>query len=517
MTKNGSLLLLIGLGLILAGCGLQEGTIVYDQDYPKADSCESTGSCDSGGSGSGGVSSAGFTLSQTTATVSETGSTDSFSIVLNNSPTADVSFSLSDTDSDNSELSLSATSLTFGTGNWSTAQTITLTGLDDNDLDGDVVSTVTVSVSSSADTNYAGLSAQTVSVTTQDDELASVTWDAVTPGEQQIELTWLAYSGASSYTIYWNTSGSVDNNSSSFSEISGTASTSCPGGAASCLSYIHGGLNSSAYYYYRIVANVSGKLTELSTEENALPRVLSCTPSYTPDTDSDLLVYYDFDDSSGEGLHDKSPDNGRPDSAWPYDLTNITSWKSYTVSDSVRFMPGCASGDAAYFDSTTGYLVNEHFDNGSISALNDNYTVSMWLYPETSGTQGRIALVSGFNPGGPDFQLEYKESTSYFEWNAHEKIKVTSYPAYQWYHVTLVKHDNGTGSIYVNGALASSINNHSTGWDLIGMGISRSRGTAGQWKGYIDEVKVYGKSLDETQICNLYKNDGPNNTGATCP
>ncbi len=105
-------------------------------------------------------------------------------------------------------------------------------------------------------------------------------------------------------------------------------------------------------------------------------------------------------------------------------------------------------------------------------SLSDNYTVSMWLYPETSGDQGRIALVSGFNPSGPDFQLEYKESTSYFEWNAIEKIKVSPYPANQWYHVALVKHDNGTGSIYVNGALASSINNHSTGWDLIGMGIS---------------------------------------------
>ena len=132
----------------------------------------------------------------------------------------------------------------------------------------------------------------------------------------------------------------------------------------------------------------------------------------------------------------------------------------------------------------------------------------MWLYPETSGTQGRIALNSGFNTRGPDFQFEYKESTSYFEWNAVEKIKVTSYPAYQWYHVALVKHDNGTGSIYVNGALASSINNHSTGWDQIGMGISRSRGTAGHWKGYIDEFKVYGRAFtadNVTDACLLYE------------
>ena len=40
--------MLIGLGLVLSGCDLREGTIVYDVDFPQADSCESTSSCDSG-------------------------------------------------------------------------------------------------------------------------------------------------------------------------------------------------------------------------------------------------------------------------------------------------------------------------------------------------------------------------------------------------------------------------------------------------------------------------------------
>ena len=38
MTRNKRLLLLlIGLGLVLAGCGLREGTIVYDVEFPRAD------------------------------------------------------------------------------------------------------------------------------------------------------------------------------------------------------------------------------------------------------------------------------------------------------------------------------------------------------------------------------------------------------------------------------------------------------------------------------------------------
>ena len=51
MAKNKWLLfLLIGLGLVLAGCGLREGTIVYDTGYP------TIGGDSDGGGGSGGSS-----------------------------------------------------------------------------------------------------------------------------------------------------------------------------------------------------------------------------------------------------------------------------------------------------------------------------------------------------------------------------------------------------------------------------------------------------------------------------
>ena len=41
MTNNKRLLLLlIGLGLVVAGCGLREGTIVYDVEFPRADEAD---------------------------------------------------------------------------------------------------------------------------------------------------------------------------------------------------------------------------------------------------------------------------------------------------------------------------------------------------------------------------------------------------------------------------------------------------------------------------------------------
>jgi alpha-galactosidase len=94
--------------------------------------------------------SAGFTLSKTTASVAETGSTDSFTVVLNSEPTANVTLTLSDNDS--SEV-LYPSSMVFSTGNWSTAQTVTLTGKDDYVDDGNQNTLLTLTPSS-GDGNY---------------------------------------------------------------------------------------------------------------------------------------------------------------------------------------------------------------------------------------------------------------------------------------------------------------------------------------------------------------------------
>ncbi len=118
---------------------------------------------------------ASFSLSKTTATVSESGTQDDFTVVLNNGPTSNVTLNLSASNS--SEATVSPASLTYSSGNWSIAQTVTVTGVDDSPAvtDGDVSSTITVSVAAGSDAAYIGLPAKTVTVTTQDNDGASFT------------------------------------------------------------------------------------------------------------------------------------------------------------------------------------------------------------------------------------------------------------------------------------------------------------------------------------------------------
>ena len=118
---------------------------------------------------------AGFTIveSDGSTEVAESGTTDTFTIVLDAQPSSNVVVAMSS--SDTGEATLSGT-ITFTSANWDTPQTVTVTGVDENIIDGNQSSTVTVTiVDSISDNDFSGVADQTVSVTTTDDDVAGFT------------------------------------------------------------------------------------------------------------------------------------------------------------------------------------------------------------------------------------------------------------------------------------------------------------------------------------------------------
>ena len=113
---------------------------------------------------------AGFNLSKGTASVAETGTTDNFSVVLSSEPTGNVTLAL--LNNDPTEVSVSPTTLTFSSGNWSTSQVITLIGVDDNVSDDNQTTLLRLTPSGG---DYGSVSAQTVTVTTSDNDTAGLT------------------------------------------------------------------------------------------------------------------------------------------------------------------------------------------------------------------------------------------------------------------------------------------------------------------------------------------------------
>ncbi len=114
---------------------------------------------------------AGFTIQESggSTVVSESGTTDDFTVVLDVQPASDVVFlvSLAATD----EATVAPSALTFTPANWNAPQTVTVTGVDDGLADGDQITPVTVSVvDASSDNNFDALADKVVNVTTTDDE-----------------------------------------------------------------------------------------------------------------------------------------------------------------------------------------------------------------------------------------------------------------------------------------------------------------------------------------------------------
>ncbi len=108
--------------------------------------------------------SAGILVSPTSGLVTyETGSTATFTIVLNSAPTASVTIGLSS--SNTLEGTVLPSSVTFNATNWKTAQTVTVTGVPDYTYDGNVPFTIFTNAAVSTDALYSGINPSDVSVT----------------------------------------------------------------------------------------------------------------------------------------------------------------------------------------------------------------------------------------------------------------------------------------------------------------------------------------------------------------
>ena len=112
----------------------------------------------------------GITVAESSGTtVSEDGTTDTYTVVLDSEPTGTVTVAVAPT---TGEATVSPTSLTFTSGDWSTAQTVTVTAVDDARVDGDTSEVITHSASGG---DYAGITGASVTATVEDDDVAGVT------------------------------------------------------------------------------------------------------------------------------------------------------------------------------------------------------------------------------------------------------------------------------------------------------------------------------------------------------
>jgi hypothetical protein len=206
--------------------------------------------------------------------------------------------------------------------------------------------------------------------------------------------------------------------------------------------------------------------------------------SIVPD-DANLEGYWDFSESSGTGayLTDKSgnSNDGTP-SGTTYTDGVITGGRSFTGSDDISI------GNKSIVDNAS------------------NLTVGAWVYPteQTSSTHYRL-----FSEHTVLYIGQYGTQVSFYmgdgsSWT-HSDVSGGTLPINTWSYVTWVK-DGTTASIYINGVLSKSGISAPSSLGSSGNTnyISTYDGTNQPWRGNLDEVEIYSRVLDQTEIESRY-------------
>jgi len=212
--------------------------------------------------------------------------------------------------------------------------------------------------------------------------------------------------------------------------------------------------------------------------------------------DSSLVAYYPF--------------NGGAEDASDYGNDGIEN-------GGVGYTTGIKE-QAVIFDGIDDYIYISH--DSSLNVAGD-FSISFWINSATdSGTQD--VIVKGrdclnhymFSSRGQSFNVGNGNS-----WcdgiSAH-----APFPINEWHHVTgIIDNTNGKIKYFLDGVLESekSISTYTTTNNyplIIGRHFTNSDGSGGfkyQFKGMIDELRIYNRALSETETQELY-NDGSTTT-----
>jgi uncharacterized repeat protein (TIGR01451 family) len=122
----------------------------------------------------------GVTITQSDGitNVTEGGATDTYNVVLNTQPIADVTVTINN----GTQTTTNPTSLTFTTANWNVTQTVTVTAIDDAVIEGPHTGSVSHTAASS-DANYNGISVASVTANITDNDAPSLTINDVSLNE----------------------------------------------------------------------------------------------------------------------------------------------------------------------------------------------------------------------------------------------------------------------------------------------------------------------------------------------
>jgi len=208
-----------------------------------------------------------------------------------------------------------------------------------------------------------------------------------------------------------------------------------------------------------------------------------------------LVSYYDFDEGTGSTSSDYIDGNH-------LSLTGTPSWTTGIINNALRY-------------DGTNYARNS--SSAGIPTGNTNVTMSFWINFTSIGGAGEALFLASLGnecTDGKGFTFLRVVDTNKLSLSfvgASYEISETWVPvANKWYHIVGIHSGNGVLSLYVNGTLLKTeavlAPNMAGSQISIANSVYDPCGAITKPSAVIDEVAIWNRSLNSTEVSNLYNN-----------
>ena len=178
------------------------------------------------------------------------------------------------------------------------------------------------------------------------------------------------------------------------------------------------------------------------------------------------------------------------------DITSNGRDLTVTGDTSLTFGKDNSSNSAYYFDGNGDYL--EYVTN--IPSF-DNYTISLWAKPASSGTYE--AMFSSYDNSNNGFQIDLNGNNFHIRKSSGGNIVLSTAQLDVWTFIAFTY--DGTNSIaYINSVRDNESSGGTTEFNRFRIGRNRSGST--YFSGAIDELRIYNRALTASEIASLYAN-----------
>ncbi len=201
-----------------------------------------------------------------------------------------------------------------------------------------------------------------------------------------------------------------------------------------------------------------------------------------------LVGYWKMDESSGNAVD--------------------SSGNSFTGTPTGTSVAAGKFGNARSFPGTSNNYISIA-NNTALSPTTSGFSVSTWVYPtSTSGSNHIISKDTSVASTRSYYLVQNSNTFIWCMWFSSSQLCATSstFTANSWYHVTGT-YDGSTLTIYVNGIASGTqavTGTPQTNTNTLMIGTTALINSCCYFPGYVDEARIYQKSLSPSDVTMLY-------------